>query len=84
MKNKFNFIQITNWLMVCRENIIVIREQVLKEELSKEQAIEKLLAEKKRISILKDILDRNVQLHGIQKDFLKKLKELKKEYGIEE
>lgn len=84
MKNKFNFIQITNWLMICRENIIAIREQILKEELSKEQAVEKLLAEKKRISILKDILDKKVQLHGIQKDFLKKLKELKKEYGIEE
>ena len=84
MKNKFNFLQFTNWLMVCRENIILIRDQVLREEITKEQAIEKLLAEKRRISILRNVLDRSVQLHGVQKDFLKKLKDLKKEYGIEE
>ena len=84
MKNKFNFLQFTNWLIICRDNIIQIREQVLKEEISKEEALEKLKGEKRKIGILRGVLDRNVRLHGVQKDFLKKLKDLKKEYGIED
>ena len=84
MKNKFNFLQFTNWLLVCRENIIAIREQVINEEISKEEALERLRGEKRKIGILKGVLDRNVHLHGVQKDFLKRLKELKKEYGIED
>lgn len=84
MKNKFNFLQFTNWLIICRDNIIQIREQVLKEEISKEEALERLRGEKRKIGILRGVLDRNVRLHGVQKDFLKKLKDLKKEYGIED
>jgi len=83
MKNKFNFLQFTNWLLICRENIIQIRDMVLNEKISKEEALEKLRAEKRKIGILRGVLDRNIHLHGVQKDFLKKLKDLKKEYGIE-
>jgi hypothetical protein len=83
MKNRFNFIQFTNWLLVCRENIIKIRDQVLNYELTKEEAIEKLSTEKRKISILRDVLDKKAILHGVQPDFLKKLKEIKKHYGIE-
>jgi len=84
MKYSFNFLQVTNWLIVCRENIKKIRDQVLAEEISKEQAIQKLLNEKRRITTLKDILNRKTRLHGISKDFLKSLKEIKKEYGVED
>ena len=84
MKYSFNFLQVTNWLLVCRENIKKIRDQVLAEQISKEQAIELLMVEKRRISTLKDILHRKVRLHGISKDFLKSLKEIKKEYGVED
>lgn len=84
MKYSFNFIQVTNWLMVCRENIKKIRDQVLNEEISKQKAIELLKSEKQKVSRLKDILQRKVRLHGIQKDFLKNLKEIKKEYGIDD
>lgn len=84
MKYSFNFLQVTNWLYVCRENIKKIRDQVLKEELTKEKALEMLQNEKRRISTLKDILNRKVRLHGISNEFLKNLKEIKKEYGVED
>lgn len=84
MKYSFNFLQVTNWLLACRENIKKIRDAVLAEQISKEQAVEMLVNEKRRISTLKDILHRKVRLHGISKDFLKNLKEIKKEYGVED
>jgi len=84
MKYSFNFLQVTNWLLICRENIKKIRDQVLNEEISKEQAIELLQREKHHITSLKDILHRKTRMHGISKDFLRNLKEIKKEYGIED
>lgn len=84
MKYSFNFIQVTNWLMICRENIKKIRDKVLNEEISKEKAIELLQTEKNKVTKLKDILHRKIRLHGIQHDFLKNLKEIKKEYGIDD
>lgn len=84
MKNNFNFLQFTNWLLICRENIESIKQDVLNEKITKQEAIDRLLAEKKKIGILKDVLDRKVRLFGIQSTFLKSLKEIKKRYGIEE
>lgn len=84
MKYSFNFLQVTNWLLICRENMKKIRDQVLKEQISKEKAIELLTIEKKHISALKDILHRKARIHGVSKDFLKNLKDIKKEYGIED
>ncbi len=84
MKYSFNFLQVTNWLVVCRENIKKIRDQVLNEEISKDEAIKRITTEKRRISTLKDILNRKVRLHGISPEFLRSLKQIKKEYGVEE
>ena len=84
MKYSFNFLQVTNWLLVCRENIKKIRDQVLSEQITKEEAVKLLQVEKRRISTLKDILHRKTRLHGVSKDFLKNLKEIKKEYGVED
>lgn len=84
MKYSFNFLQVTNWLLICRENIKKIRDLVLTEEISQEKAIEMLITEKKKVTKLKDILHRKVRLHGVSKDFLKNLKEIKREYGIED
>lgn len=84
MKYSFNFLQVTNWLLICRENIKKIRDLVLSEEISQENAIEMLISEKKKVTKLKDILHRKVRLHGVSKDFLKNLKEIKREYGIED
>jgi len=84
MRNTFNFLQFTNWLLVCRENINNIKQEVLEEKITKKEAIEKLLLEKKKISILKDVLDRKVRLHGIQPNFLRNMEEIKKRYGLDE
>ena len=84
MKYSFNFLQVTNWLLVCRANIKRIRDQVLSEEITKEQALVQLLAEKNKIAALKDILHRKSRLHGVSKGFLQNLKDIKKEYGIED
>lgn len=84
MKNSFNFLQFTNWLLICRERIKTIKEQILNDELTKEEAINKLIEEKRKISILSDVLEKKVRLYGIQKDFLINLKNIKKEYGIED
>jgi len=84
MKYSFNFLQVTNWLLVCRENIKKIRDKVVNEQISKEEAISQLVIEKQKILKLKDILHRKIRLHGIQASFLKNLKELKREYGIED
>jgi len=84
MKYSFNFLQVTNWLLVCRTNIKRIRDQVLNEEITKDQALVLLRAEKHKIAALKDILHRKARLHGVSKDFLQNLKDIKKEYGIED
>lgn len=84
MKSSFNFIQVTNWLVSCRESLLAIREQVLTEKITKEEAIKKLELEKRKLVVLKDVLNRKANLVGIQADFLRKLKEIKKEYGIED
>ena len=84
MKSSFNFIQVTNWLVSRRESLLVIREQVLTEKITKEEAIKKLELEKRKLVVLKDVLNKKANLVGIQADFLRKLKELKKEYGIED
>lgn len=84
MKNTFNFLQFTNWLFICRENIEAIKKDVINENITKQQAIEWLLIEKKRISILRDVLDKKVRFFGVQSSFLKNLSEIKKRYGIED
>jgi len=83
MKNSFNFLQFTNWLLICRENIEKIKQDILNEKITKQEAIDRLTAEKRRIGILRDVLDRKVRFFGIQSSFLKKLSDIKKSYGIE-
>jgi hypothetical protein len=83
MKNNFNFLQFTNWLLICRENIEKIRQEVVDEKITKQEAIDRLLIERKKISILKEVLDKKVRLFGIQPSFLKSLEEIKKKYGID-
>ena len=84
MKYKFSFIQVTNWLMICRENLMKIREEANDGFKNKQQIIEKLKKQKRDLLLVKEILNRKVKLHGISPDFLKNLKAIKKEYGIEE
>lgn len=84
MKYKFNFIQIANWLYVCRTNLSDIRNTILEEKISKSEAIEKLQAQKHQLLLIKDIINRKAILHGVQRDFLLNYSKLKEEYGIEE
>jgi hypothetical protein len=84
MKYKFSFIQVTNWLMICRQNLLKIREETEDEFKNKDEIIKKLKKQKSDLLLVKDILNRRVRLHGISPDFLKNLQAIKKEYGIQE
>lgn len=78
MKNKFNFLQISNWIYI---SLIQIKNFNLK---NKNEQKEILLQQKKIFMIIKEVLLKKRQLYGINLEFLKNLKEIKKEYGIHE
>lgn len=84
MKYKFNFIQIANWMYVCRQNLFNLRIDVVKEKISKNEAIEKLQAQKRHLLLIKDIINRKTFLHGIQSSFLRDFKKIKEMYQIED
>jgi predicted hydrolase (HD superfamily) len=84
MKYKFNFIQIANWLYVCRNNLSNTKNSILEEKMSKSEAVEKLQAQKRQLLLIKDIINRKAILHGVQRDFLLNYNKLKEQYGIEE
>jgi len=84
MKYKFSFLQVTNWLMICRQNLLSIREEANEGFKNKEEIIKKLKKQKADLLLVKDILNRKVKLHGISPNFLKNLQAIKKEYGMEE
>jgi len=84
MKNNFNFLQVANWIYIIRTNLKDFRVRLDKEKINKEEALNILKSQKRHLELIKDILNKNVRLMGIQPDFLKNLKQIKKEYGIEE
>ena len=84
MKYSFNFIQVANWVYIIREKLKVLRIRLDTEKIPKEEAIRLLTAQKQSLELIKDIINKNTRLLGIQKDFLKNLKNIKKEYDIEE
>ena len=82
MKYNFSFIQVINWLFVCRQNLLDTLEEH-KKGANKEEIIKKLQIQKKKLEMVKDILDRKVKLQGVNKDFLKKFHQIKKDYGLD-
>lgn len=84
MKYKFNFIQIANWIYVVRTRLKDFRLRLDSEKVSKQEAIENLENQKKSLLIVLDLLNKKANLLGIQKDFLKNLKDIKKQFGVEE
>jgi hypothetical protein len=84
MKNSFNFLQVANWIYIIRTNLRDFRVALDKEKINKEDGLNILKSQKRHLELIKDILNKNVRLMGIQPDFLKNLKQIKKEYGIEE
>jgi hypothetical protein len=69
--------------MICRENLLKIREEANEGFEDKQEIIEKLKKQKRDLLLVKEILNRKVKLHGISPDFLKNLQTIKKEYGLE-
>jgi hypothetical protein len=84
MKYSFNFVQTSNWLYIVRSKLKKLRSRLDEEDVPVEEAIQLLEIQKKELLDLKEILLRRVSLLGIQKDFLTNLKQIKKEYGIED
>jgi hypothetical protein len=84
MKYKFNFVQIANWLFICRDNLLKVKEQAIENKISKEEAIQKLESQKRHLLLIKDVINRKIILHGVSREFLAKFKDIKKQYGIEE
>ncbi len=84
MKNSFNFIQVANWIYVIKIKLKNFRLRIDKEKITKQEALKILNEQKRHLELIKEVLNKNVRLMGIQSDFLKNLKEIKKEHGIEE
>lgn len=84
MKYNFNFIQVANWVYLMRTKLKEFRLQIDKEKVSKHEAIQLLEQQKRQLELIKDVLNKKTRLVGIQADFLKNLKQIKKDYGIEE
>jgi len=84
MKYKFNFIQIANWVYVIRIKLKDFRTRLDLEKVSTQEAIENLESQKRSLLIVVDLLNKNANLLGIQNDFLKNLKDIKKQFGVEE
>jgi hypothetical protein len=71
-------------MYVCRQNLFNLRIDVVKEKISKNEAIEKLQAQKRHLLLIKDIVNRKTFLHGIQPDFLRNFKKIKEMYDIKD
>ena len=84
MKYNFNFIQVANWVYIIRTKLKEFRVRIDNEKVSKQEAIQILQHQKRQLELIKDILNKKSRLLGIQPEFLKNLKEIKKQYGIEE
>ena len=80
MKYVFSFIQVVNWLIVCRGSLQKMADQVLEKSIEEDEVIKLLEKEKHKLQLLKDVLNRKGNLRGIQPDFIKNLENIKKEY----
>jgi len=84
MKSSFHFIRVANWVYILRTKLKNLRVRLDTETVSKQEAIQLLREQKRQLELIKDILNKKVSIFGIQKDFLLNLKNIKKEYGIED
>ena len=84
MKYSFNFLQIANWVYIIRTALKNFRLRLDEEKISKNETIQFLKSQKRQLELIKDILNKKTRLHGIQPEFIKNLKEIKKQYGVEE
>lgn len=84
MKYSFSFIQVANWIYLLRTKLKEFRVKLDKEKVSKTEALQLLQQQKRQLELIKDVLNKKTRLMGIQSDFLKNLKQIKKDYGIED
>lgn len=84
MKYSFSFLQIVNWLLMCRQNLASFNEELKRSDIDKQEIINKLKAEKRKLLLVKDALDRKVKFQGINAEFLRNFKQIKKDYGVED
>ena len=84
MKYNFNLTQVANWVYIIRTNLKDFRIRLDTEKVSKQEALLLLNAQKQQLGLIKNILNKDTKLLGIQPSFLKNFKQIKKEYGIEE
>lgn len=84
MKYNFNFLQIANWVYIVRTNLKNLRNRLDVEKIDKKEALQLLKSQKRQLELIKDIINKKTQLQGIQPSFLKNLKDIKKQFGIEE
>lgn len=83
MKYSFSLIQVANWIYLTRNKLKILRQKLDTENVSKEEAISALKAQKNNLELIKDVINKKSRLLGIQPDFLKNLENLKREMGIE-
>lgn len=83
MKYNFSFLQVINWLFACKNSLSKFNEELKTGSPKKEDLIINLEMQKNKLLLVKEILNRKVKLYGISSDFLKNLKQIKKDYGIE-
>lgn len=83
MKYNFSFIQVINWLVTCKNNLLKFEEEIKNNPQSKKDLLERMKAEKRKLLLVKDILDRKTKLQGVNAEFLKNFNKLKKDYGVE-
>ena len=84
MKHSFDFIKIANWIYRIHTILKNFRRKLDEENVSNEQAIQLLQHQKRQLELIKDVINRKTYLVGIQPEFIKNLKQIKKEYGIED
>lgn len=84
MKYSFNFLQVANWVYMIRGKLKDFRVSLDKQRISKAEAVALLNSQKRQLELIKDIINKKSRLLGIQKDFIANLKDIKKQYGIEE
>lgn len=84
MKYSFNFIQVANWVYILRTKLKEFRIRLDREKVSKEETLQLLKQQKRQLELIKEVLNKKTRLLGIQPEFLKNLKEIKKQYGIED
>lgn len=84
MKYNFSILQILNWLFLCKQQTKKLRLKLDEKNVDKQEIIKLLHAQRKNLLLIKDVFNRKTKLSGINPDFLRSFKQIKKDYGVED